>query len=88
MLLVASLEVTEGTGEKQNCPHPAGGSLLVLLSLSGCFVRSFWSYVMSKIFFVGGGYLLFLEIRSLQSMEELRADQGTHCLLDRGFTLA
>lgn len=50
MLLVASLEVTEGTGEKQNCPNPAGGSLLVLLSLSGCFLRFFWSYVMSKFF--------------------------------------
>lgn len=88
MLLVASLEVTEGTGEKQNCPNPAGRSLLVLLSLSCFFLRSFWSYVMSKFFFGGGGHLLFLEIRSLQPMEELRADQGTHCLLDRGFTLA
>lgn len=38
---------------------------------------------MSK-FFLRGGHLLFLETRSLHSpMEELRADQGTHCLLDR-----
>lgn len=84
MLLVASLEVTEGTGEKTELPQPCRRkSSCSAVSLSDCFLRSFWFYVMSKFFF-GGGHLLFLETRSLHSpMEELRADQGTHCLLDR-----